>query len=138
MPFDLSWGTIAIGAAIFVASLVGTSLIAGIFLVRIRPDYFVAEHHGVARRLHSSRTRLLLVVGKNLLGVFLIAFGIVLALPGVPGQGLLTILVGLFLIDSRAKRKLELRIVRRPHILHAINKIRDRFGAPPLEVERAP
>src|SRR5690606_12058645 len=116
MPFDLSWRTIAVGAAIFVVSLVVTTLIAGIFLVRIRPDYFVAERHGGARRLESRKTRLLLVVAKNFLGVILIGVGILLSLPGVPGQGLLTILVGLFLIDSRAKRKLELRIVRRPHI----------------------
>ena len=138
MPFDLTWRAIAVGAAIFVVSLVATSLIAGVFLVRIRPDYFVAEHHGVARRLRSSKTRLLLIVAKNLLGVVLIVVGVVLSVPGVPGQGLLTILVGLFLIDSRAKRKLELRIVRMPHILHAINKIRDRFGAAPLEVDRTP
>lgn len=135
MPFDLTWEQIAIGAAIFVVSLVGTSVVAGVFLVRIRPDHFVAEHHGLARRLQSSKGRVLLVLGKNLLGVLLVGVGIVLSLPGVPGQGLLTILVGLLLIDSRAKRKLELRIVRRPHVLHAINKIRDRFGAAPLQVD---
>ena len=52
MPFDLTWGEIAIGAAIFAASLLGTSLLAVVFLVRIRADYFVAEYHGISRHLH--------------------------------------------------------------------------------------
>jgi hypothetical protein len=58
--------------------------------------------------------------------------GIVLTLPGVPGQGMLTILLGLMLLDVPGKRRLERRIVGRRRILKAINRLRKRFGRPPL------
>lgn len=136
MPFELTWQKAAIGGAIFITSLVVTTVVAGILLVRIRPDYFVAEHRGIGRRVQSTTGHLLLVVGKNVLGVVLVAMGVVLSLPGIPGQGILTILVGLFLVDLPAKRKLELQIVRRPRIRCAIDKLRDRFGAAPILVDR--
>ena len=56
----------------------------------------------------------------------------VLTLPGVPGQGMLTILIGLMLLDVPGKRRLERRIVGRRRILQAINRLRKRFGRPPL------
>ena len=62
------------------------------------------------------------------------AVGVVLALPGVPGQGLLTMLVGLLLLDIPSKRRLELRIVSRPTVLKTINRVRRRFRRPALLV----
>jgi hypothetical protein len=38
-------------------------------------------------------------IGKNLLGLALVALGLLLSLPGIPGQGLLTMLIGLILLD---------------------------------------
>jgi UPF0716 family protein affecting phage T7 exclusion len=70
--------------------------------------------------------------GKNLLGVLLVVVGAILALPGVPGQGLLTILVGLLLLDLPGKRRIERRMVGRPRILRMINRLRKRFGRSPL------
>ena len=75
------------------------------------------------------------VILKNLLGVMLIALGIVLSLPGVPGQGLLTILLGLIMLDIPGKRPLEARIIQRPAIQSAINKLRARFNKPPLVLD---
>jgi hypothetical protein len=42
---------------------------------------------------------------RNVIGYALIALGIVLSIPFVPGQGLLTILVGLSLADWPGKRR---------------------------------
>jgi hypothetical protein len=75
------------------------------------------------------------VILKNLLGIFLILIGIVLSLPGVPGQGLLTILLGLIMLDIPGKRPIEARIISRPTIQNAINKIRARFNKPPLVLD---
>ncbi len=72
------------------------------------------------------------VILKNLLGVFLILLGLVLSLPGVPGQGLLTILLGLIMLDIPGKRPWEARIIQRPSILSAVNNFRQRYGKPPL------
>ena len=60
--------------------------------------------------------------------------GVVLALPGVPGQGLLTIFVGILLLDIPGKRRFELKIIRRPGVLKYVNRLRDRFNKPPLLV----
>ena len=75
------------------------------------------------------------VILKNLLGVFLILVGIVLSLPGVPGQGLLTILLGLIMLDIPGKRPLEAKIIQRPAILSAINNLRAKYNKPPLIVD---
>ena len=58
--------------------------------------------------------------------------GIILALPGVPGQGILTILVGLMFIDLPGKRKIEQRLVQTPRILRVINGLRSRYCRPEL------
>jgi hypothetical protein len=75
------------------------------------------------------------VILKNLLGVFLVGLGIILSLPGVPGQGLLTILLGLIMLDIPGKRPLEARIIKRPAVRAAINKLRARFNKPPLVLD---
>jgi hypothetical protein len=61
--------------------------------------------------------------------------GFVMALPGVPGQGILTMLIGLTLVDFPGKRSLEQRLVRRPSVRRALDKVRARFGHPPLELD---
>lgn len=73
--------------------------------------------------------------GKNLSGLALIMVGIVLSVPGIPGQGLLTILIGLMLLDIPGKHRLARTLVRRPRILRTMNRIRSLFGRPPLMVE---
>ena len=75
------------------------------------------------------------VIGKNLLGVVLVLLGIVLSLPGVPGQGLLTVLLGIMLLDFPGIRRLEQKLLTRPTIINAITRLRQRFGKPPLELE---
>jgi hypothetical protein len=59
----------------------------------------------------------------------------VLSIPGVPGQGILTILLGIMLLDFPGKRKLEHKIVSRPKVLSTINKLRHRFGKPALVLD---
>ena len=75
-------------------STLATTAIVGAFLVMIPPDHFVGKR--------PPERNLLLRIGKNALGALLVAVGIVLSLPGVPGQGLLTILVGILLCTNSA------------------------------------
>jgi hypothetical protein len=63
----------------------------------------------------------------------LIVVGAVLSIPGVPGQGVLTIVVGLFLVDFPRRQKLERALARRPGVLPALNRLRVRFGRAPLQ-----
>ena len=69
---------------------------------------------------------------KNLFGVILLLGG--MAMLVLPGQGILTILIGLSLLDFPGKRALERRIVGRPLVLQAINRIRRKFNKSPLLV----
>jgi len=62
----------------------------------------------------------------------LIVVGAALSIPGVPGQGVLTILVGLFLVDFPRRQQLERALARRAGVLPALNRLRARFGRAPL------
>jgi len=75
------------------------------------------------------------IVGKNIAGVLLVALGIILSLPGVPGQGLLTVLLGIMLLDFPGRTRLEQKLLSRPSIVNAINSLRGRFGKPPLQLD---
>ena len=60
-----------------------------------------------------------------------------IALLALPGQGLLTILIGLALMNFPGKRALELWLIRLPMVLRAVNWIRKRGGREPLQVPPA-
>ncbi len=62
----------------------------------------------------------------------MIFVGLVMSIPGVAGQGVLTVLLGLSLTDFPGKRRLELRLVRQPVIFRTINAIRVKAGKPAL------
>ena len=69
---------------------------------------------------------------RNALGLVLVILGLLLSLPGVPGQGVLTMLIGLMLMDFPGKRRLELKLVARPGVLEAMNRMRAWLRRPPL------
>ena len=121
---------ILIGLAVFVISLAVTSGIMVALLVAMPVDHLVEEPR--SRRIGPAWKRWLRKIGKNLLGVVLVIAGIVLSLPGVPGQGLLTILAGLLLLDFPGKHRLVQRLFRRPRVMRAVNRIRARFRREPL------
>jgi hypothetical protein len=130
-------GSIAIAAAISIASIVISLIAAAWVAVRIPVDYFVVRDRPLPFAGHSWPLRVGARVVQNVLGLFLIALGIVLSLPGVPGQGLLTILLGVMLADLPGKRRLERRIVKRPVVHRAINRVRARWNKPPIDVPHA-
>jgi hypothetical protein len=76
-------------------------------------------------------------IGKNLLGAGLVATGAVLAVPGVPGSGMMTLLIGLILLDIPGKRPIERRILGSRRVLGPVNWVRARFGRAPLRIPPA-
>lgn len=102
-------------------------------LVALPVDYF-RDGAAPAEGPRSPLLRWAWKIPKNILGLVLIALGLLLSVPGVPGQGLLTIVIGLILLDYPGKRRLERRIVARPAVLRTINRVRTRFGRPPMEL----
>jgi hypothetical protein len=75
-----------------------------------------------------------LVITKNVLGALIVPLGVLMALPLVPGPGLVFILVGLSLLDFPGKRRLERRLLAVPAVLHFLNRVRRRFSKPPLVI----
>lgn len=124
---------VAVGLGIWVlATVVSLAAVAAV-IVSLPPDYFVAERS--VDRVWSPRT-LMVAILRTALGFLLIAGGVILSLPGVPGQGLLTILAGLTLVEFPGRRRLERRLLARPGVLAALNRLRARLGCPPFQPPR--
>jgi hypothetical protein len=135
VPGLITWQSVLFGTLLFVATFTISLVIVSFIMVKIPADYF---HKDRPRELWSDKhpvVRYLGIFGKNLLGVVLVVLGIVMSIPGVPGQGILTILLGIMLVDFPGKRELERKIVSRPQVFETINKLRHRFGKPNLVLE---
>jgi uncharacterized iron-regulated membrane protein len=98
------------------------------YLTRLPPDYFETPVH---RRLSGPRWWIVRPA-KNILGLILLVLGIAMLI--LPGQGILTILVALMLLEFPGKHRLVRRIVSIPGLLLTINRLRERTGRPPLRV----
>jgi len=102
------------------------------FVSRLPADYFARDRDRPSL-IENARTRSLFHVGKNVLGVVLLLAGIAMLV--LPGQGMLTIVVALILVDFPGKRGLQRRLVSRPRILRALNALRRKAGRDPLVLE---
>lgn len=130
---DLTWGGVFFASGLFVATFVLSILVVGFLLVRLPATFFLDSH---CRDLWVDQHPVLRTLGhilKNLIGVALIVVGVIMLVG--PGQGILTILIGVILLDFPGKRQLERKLVARPKVLAAINRLRARFGRPPLVLD---
>jgi hypothetical protein len=128
----LGWPVeLALGLGVPVASfLAGLAVVIG-----LPADYFVRTPERRGFWQSHRALRLTLFVAKNLLGVMMLVVGAVMALPLVPGPGVLFILLGLGFIDFPGKQALVRRLLRQPRVLSSVNKMRSRFGKPPILTE---
>ena len=112
---------------IFLGSLIVIPWVIG----RMPEDYFLEKKRHVAKlRQYHPLVYFLIRLIKNLAAVVLIIAGFIMLF--TPGQGLLTMLVGLGLSDFPGKYTLERKIVRNKKIFKALNWVRKRAGAVPL------
>jgi len=133
------WAWTLGAAALSLVVLVGSLVAVRYVLLYLPADYFLPRHPQADRWRHLHPAwRWSLLVGKNLLGLVLVALGLVMALPLVPGQGLLTLMIGLLLVDFPGKRSLEGWLIGRPAVLSYVNRLRARAGKPPLEMPATP
>ena len=108
--------------AFSVIAVVASLVLVPRFLAKLPPDYLRAE----APPSPSMPLRIL----RNLLGIVLVLLGVAMLL--LPGQGLLTLLVGVLLVDFPGKHRLVVRLLSRPKVLALVNKLRGHRGSPPL------
>ncbi|MEI8195585.1 MAG: hypothetical protein WCI73_06730 [Phycisphaerae bacterium] len=104
-----------------------------IIMIKLPADYFSeTRRRAVAVKRRHPVLRITLLVVKNLAGGLLLVLGIVMALPMVPGPGVLFILLGLSLLDLPGKRAAERYLISRPLVLHSVNVMRARWNRPAL------
>ena len=109
---------------------VGTLIAIPIILMRLPADYFDIRKPRPWMENHHPVLRLLGHIVKNVVGaIFLFAGFLMLFLPG---QGVLTMLIGLSLIEFPGKRRVEAKIVGQSTVLSTINAMRAKFDKPPL------
>ena len=126
-PADLLTLLGLLSVVTFVGSLVAVPWLIG----RMRADYFLT-HWQVVQARHRRHPALALTVflARNALGLLLVAAG--LAMLFLPGPGLLTVLIGVSVMDFPGKRGLLQRLVRGPKVQGALNWIRRKRGKEPF------
>lgn len=131
----LAW----IGSLSFL-TLVVSAVAVPIVIRRMPHDYFLetSESTEAIRERHPV-LRLLFLILKNLIGGILLLGGLIMLI--TPGQGVLTILIGLMLMNFPGKRRFEIWLIRLGPLNRGINWIRERAGKRPLSLpapERRP
>ena len=125
----LLWGLGTLSLLTFLGSLIAIPLL----VVRIPADYFAhIKRHPLRRGGLHPFLQLLSSTLKNLLGLVFVLAG--LAMLVLPGQGILTILIGVTLMNFPGKYTLERRLVCKPAVFTVLNRIRRRCGREPLQV----
>ncbi len=127
----LIWWTGAASVLMFLGSLCTIPVI----LIKIPADYFSSlETKSRIDVRDLSFFRLLYLIFKNMVGIAFILAGLIMLL--LPGQGILTIIVGMSLLNFPGKYRLVRNIIRNKTILNTINKLRSKADKPPIEVPR--
>jgi len=126
---EIVWATgIASGAMM----LCGIAVVPWI-VIRLPQDYFLPPRRHRYIPEHMSLTwGLTVLVLKNLIGGVLLLAGLIMLV--LPGQGILTSILGLALMNFPGKFSLQRRLVCHPVVNRSLNWLRRRFGRPPFLV----
>ena len=100
-------------------------------IIRMRPDYFVVKEQLVKNQKEDFNVfRIIYRVLKNIFGLILILAGVLMLI--LPGQGVVTILIGITLIDFPKKQKYIKSLLLKPAIHQNLDKIRKKAGRSPI------
>jgi hypothetical protein len=119
----LWWLTISSALA-----FIGTMIVVPLLLIRMPADYFTRQrpyYHGRHPIIHWT-----ILISKNFLGIIFLLAGI--AMLFLPGQGIITIMLAIYLLNFPGKRYLERQFISLPRVLSTINNIRRRAKQPLL------
>jgi Putative transmembrane protein (PGPGW) len=115
-----------IGLTIFSAVCCVSSVVVAAWAVRRLPaDYLLCEGDRLTHQRFASVGLL-----RNALGCVLLVLGLLMLV--LPGQGVLTIVAALAVMNFRSKRRLEHWLMLQPRVFQLINHLRLRSGHPPL------
>jgi Na+/H+ antiporter NhaD/arsenite permease-like protein len=111
-----------------VVTLLASIVVLPFYVAGLPADYFV--HTKRQRRARRGSGWSLMRIARTVFGAILVVAGLLMLV--LPGQGVLTLLVGLTLVEFPGKFRLERALVRRGPVLNGLNWLRRRRGAPPL------
>lgn len=120
--------------AIFsVLTFIGSLIVIPILVIYIPQKYFLHQKRKPAvNPTQNPGLHLAILAIKNVFGVIFFLAGIAMLV--LPGQGLLTILIGVILMDFPGKYALERKIIRQKQVRSAVNRLRTRAGRPPIQI----
>ena len=102
-------------------------------LIRIPSNYFSKPRRtSLIPDDTNPSVRVIMLLVKNVLGIAIVLLGIVMLV--IPGQGLLTILIGLTLTDFPKKYRMQRWLVSRKPVLRSANWLRRKGGRKPLMI----
>jgi len=121
-----------VGAASLAMMVLGALLLPWL-ICRMPEDYFTEKY--VQRRCELRRAHtwlsITLLTLQNMLGIVLVVAGV--AMLFLPGQGVLTILIGLLLLSLPGKRRMVHSIACRRSVCRPLNWLRQKRGHAPFE-----
>jgi len=123
---DIFW----IMGIISIFTFLGTFIAIPIFVAKLPTDYLLIQSAPTARRIKHPVLYIIIMVIKNILGMAIILAGIAMLV--LPGEGLLTILIGFALMSFPQKAYLIKRLIKQKKVLQTVNWIRTRRGRPVL------
>lgn len=114
----------------FIGSLIAIPWI----IARLPQDYFIYHRKSVEKRhkLHPVLAKITFLL-RNIIGFIFFLAGIAMLV--LPGQGIITILIGISFMDFPKKNELIDQIVRHPRVTKVLNWIRMKEKKPPFEFE---
>ncbi|MBK8977060.1 MAG: hypothetical protein IPM29_14185 [Planctomycetes bacterium] len=121
---------VALGLASLATAIAGVLWVPR-WLAGLPADHFVRPRPALRSRPHPVLSALA-VAARNTVGLALLLAGIAMLV--LPGQGLLTILLALGLLDFPGKRRLRVRFVMVSPIRRALDALRRRAGRAPFRL----
>lgn len=113
--------SITISIVLFVASL----LFVVYWLVQVPADYFVSEHS-----TNKSGPELL----RSVLGFILVVMGVLMLV--LPGQGVVTMVIGFLMIDTKWSKKYAEKILKKKNVKRTINNLRKKFRREEMQFKK--
>ncbi len=117
-----------------VISFIGSLIIIPWLIIRLPENYFLGSERRLSKikNLHPV-VYITIKILKNIAGVLLFLLGLIML--ALPGQGILTMLIGLSLMDFPAKYKFEKYLLSRPAVTKSMNWVRKKAKKAPLNFE---
>jgi hypothetical protein len=123
------WWLAVFSGAMFVIGIVTLPWL----LTRIPRDYFLTHPVPLAEwKASHPICRWVVLAFRNLIGAVFVILGFIMLF--TPGQGVITLLVGVSMMTFPGKRALELRLIRMKRVLKTINWLRAKSHHAPLEL----